>query len=130
MLSPDGKRLAWVVKTDDRTRVLKVMAFPGGTPGETQRLAMVGNALFDVGWSPDNRFVYFFDRAPEAQDWRLFRTPAGGGEAQDLGLGSRYFEQISIHPDGLRVTYGAPALRERARTALGDGELPAGEEVD
>ena len=32
--SPDGSRLAWILRTDEKTRVLKVMEFPDGTPKE------------------------------------------------------------------------------------------------
>jgi Tol biopolymer transport system component len=87
---------------------------------------MIGNWNFDLAWSPDGRFIYYFDRAPGAGEWRLLRVAAEGGEAQDLGLTSRYFEQISIHPDGSRITYsGPPTTSEPSRVWVMENFLPA-----
>ena len=125
-LSPDGSRLAWILKPDEKTRVLKVMEFPDGTPREIQKLTMVDNWNFDLGWSPDGRFIYYFDRAPGTGEWRLRRVAAEGGEAQDLGLTSRYFEQLSVHPDGSRITYsGPPTTSEPPQVWVMENFLPA-----
>jgi Tol biopolymer transport system component len=124
-LSPDGSRLAWILKPDEKTRVLKVMEFPDGTPREIQKLTMVDNWNFDLGWSPDGRFIYYFDRAPGTGEWRLRRVAAEGGEAQDLGLTSRYFEQLSVHPDGSRITYsGPPTTSEPPQVWVMENFLP------
>jgi Tol biopolymer transport system component len=107
-LSPDGSHLAWVLMPDEKTRVLKVMELPDGTPREIQKLTMIDHWNFDIGWSPDGRFIYYYDRTTEPREWRLRRVAVEGGGSQDLGLAQRYFESISVHPDGSRISFGAP----------------------
>jgi Tol biopolymer transport system component len=126
-LSADGSRLAWVLKTDEKTRVLKVMEFPDGTPKEIQKFAMIGSWTFDIGWSPDGRFIYYSDvHSGGGGAWHLWRIPAEGGTAKDLGLTSRYFERISVHPDGSRITFSAPpATSEPPQVWVMENFLPA-----
>jgi Tol biopolymer transport system component len=87
---------------------------------------MVDNWNFDLGWSPDGRFIYYFDRAPGTDEWRLRRVAAEGGQAQDLGLTSRYIDQLSVHPDGSRITYsGPPTTSEPPQVWVMENFLPA-----
>ena len=111
--SPDGKRLATVMKTDEKTRVLKVMDFPDGSPKVIRKFNMNGNWDIAVAWSPDGRFIYYYDYARPNEpgkpgEWHLHRTSAEDGVTKDLGLGMRYFRQLSVHPDGSRITFASP----------------------
>jgi Tol biopolymer transport system component len=125
-LSPDGSHLAWVMKTDQKTRVLKAMEFPDGTPTEIQKFTMTGGWNFYIGWSPDGRFIYYCDRTTESREWRLRRVAVEGGESQDLGLTARYFESMSVHPDGSRITFSAPpTTSEPSRVWVMENFLPA-----
>ena len=124
-LSPDGGHLAWILKTDEKTQALKVMQLPDGTPREIQRLTDSGGYLT---WSPDGRFIYYSDRLPAGgSDWHLWRVPAEGGNAQDLGLASRsHLERLSVHPDGSRITFSGDTLNpERSQVWVMENFLPA-----
>ncbi len=126
-LSPDGRHLAMILRTDEKTRVLKVMEFPDGTPKEIHRFALSGSFYVEIAWSPDGRFIYYRDNPTgKAVDWRLRRIAAEGGEAQDLGLVTRYSDQLSVHPDGSRLTFSAPpTTREPVRVWVMENFLPA-----
>jgi Tol biopolymer transport system component len=105
-LSPDGRHLALLLRTEENTRVVKVMGFPDGTPREIQRFKQTGRWIIDIAWSPDGRFVYYSDNATGSTgEWRLWRIPADGGDAQDVGLVTRYHRYISVHPDGSGITF-------------------------
>jgi Tol biopolymer transport system component len=107
-LSPDGRRLAWVLESDEKTRVLKVMPFPDGTPKEIQRLKDPDSR---IAWSPDGRFIYYSDLPPAGgKDCHLWRAPADGGTAQDLGSVANFHEHLSVHPDGSRITFSTETL--------------------
>jgi Tol biopolymer transport system component len=118
-LSPDGNRLAILMRVDERTRVVKVMAFPDGTPKEIHRFALGfgGRWIVDIAWSADGRYIYYSDNPPGGSgEWRLRRVSAEGGDAVDLGSVTRYYRQISVHPDGSRITFSsAPAKIEPAQ---------------
>ena len=106
-LSRDNRRLAMLLRTEENLRVFKVMEFPDGTPKEVYRFKQGGRFIIDIAWSPDGKFIYFHhDPAGDGQ-WHLKRIPAEGGEAQELGVVTRRSRQLSVHPDGLRVTYSA-----------------------
>jgi Tol biopolymer transport system component len=128
-LSPDGSRLAWIMQTDKQTKVLKVMPFPDGTAKEIRRLNETGGSS-EIAWSPDGRFIYYSDRPPEGgADWRLWRIPAEGGIPQDVGLGVSDFEGLSVHPDGLRITFSTGQLdREPSQVWIMENFLPAAKE--
>jgi Tol biopolymer transport system component len=109
-LSRDGSRLA-VMRVDKTTKALKAMQFPDGTPKEIQRLREKEGAS-EVALSSDGRFIYYSDVAPDGGSaWRLWRVPADGGTPQDTGLVvPNYFEQLTVHPDGLRLTFDTPTI--------------------
>lgn len=112
-LSPDGGRLAWVLKSDEKTWVLKVMPFPDGTPKEIHRLR---DPYSRIGWSPDGRFIYYPDNPAAGGDsYHLWRVPADGGPARDLGLGLPSLEHLSVHPDGTRITFSTETINPEPR---------------
>jgi Tol biopolymer transport system component len=126
-LSRDGSRLAMILRTDAKTRVLKVMEFPDGTPKEITRFALGGSFIIDLAWSPDGRFIYYSDNPTgKAGDWHLRLVPAEGGPVQDLGVVMGYYRQISAHPDGSRITFAtAPPTPEPAQVWVLENFLPA-----
>ena len=129
-LSRDGSHLAWLLGVDKETKVLKVMPFPDGTPKEILRSTQP-SAPTEIAWSRDNRFIFFSfysDRAPSGgNNWHLWRVPAEGGTAQDLGMGIPNFEHPSIHPDGSRLTFSADTIDpERSQVWVLENFLPAG----
>jgi len=122
-LSRDGSRLAWLLTTDAKTRVLKVMDFPEGTPKVIRQLGESGSSL---AWSPDGRFIYYSDVFAGGSEYHLWRVPAEGGDAQDARLGVLDWEQLSVHPDGSRITFSAPTINpERSQVWMLENFLPA-----
>lgn len=108
-LAPDGGRAAWILRVDEKTRVLKVADFPDGAPKELTRFALSGSFIISLAWSPDGRFIYYHDLPTDRTgEWRLRCIPAAGGDPQDLGVVMRHFRQISVHPDGSRITFSSP----------------------
>ncbi|GAB3157781.1 serine hydrolase [Amycolatopsis stemonae] len=106
-LSPDGTRIAYVLRTADRdqdedTRSLWQVATAGG---EARRLTR-GKADVAPAWSPDGTRIAFL-RAQDgpAQLWLL---PADGGEPEQvttlpLGAGTPVWR-----PDGAEIAFSAP----------------------
>ena len=91
------------------------------------RFALSGRFIIEVAWSPDGRFIYYFDNPTSAVgNWHLRRIPAEGGDPQDMGLVMRNFRQLSVHPDGSRITYStAPPNREPSGVWVMENFLPA-----
>jgi Tol biopolymer transport system component len=125
-LSPDGRRLATILRVDAKTRVLKVMDLPDGTPKEIARFALSGRFIICLAWSADGSFIYYYDNPTDkSTGWVLRRVPAGGGDTQDLGLVMRYYRQLSAHPDGTRITFsGPPATSEPSQVWVMENFLP------
>lgn len=106
-LSPDTNRLALLLRTEENLRVLKVASFPGGTPKEIHRFAQGGRWIIDIDWSPDGQYIYFSNDPDSDGKWELWRIPSKGGEAQNLGLVMCHFQDLSVHPDGRRITFAS-----------------------
>jgi Tol biopolymer transport system component len=126
-LSRDGTHLAMILRPDPKTRVLKVMDFPDGTPKEIARFALEGSWIVDLTWSPDGRFIYYYDNPTSAQgNWHLRRISVEGGEPLELGVVRRYYDQLSAHPDGSRLTFSTPPIPgEPAQVWVMENFLPA-----
>ena len=116
-LSRDGSRLAWVIRSDEKKWILKVMPFPDGTPKEIHQLTDLD---IRIAMSPDGRFIYYSDQG------HLWRVPAEGGNAQDLGSAAPYHSHLSLHPDGTRITFSTSTLNpEPAQLWVMENFLPA-----
>ena len=108
-LSPDGQRLALLLREEENLRVLKVMSIKGGEPRELHRFEFKGRNIIDIDWSPDGRYIYFSKRKPDSEGakWELWRVPAKGGKAENLGLAMPSLVPLSVHPDGERITFAS-----------------------
>ena len=104
-LSPDGKQLALILREEENMRMVKVMPAEGGNPVELHRFKLKGRNIVYFDWSPDGRYIYFPKRTPEG--WELWRVPARGGDAENLKLKMSNFTNLSIHPDGERITFAS-----------------------
>jgi Tol biopolymer transport system component len=115
-LSPDGDRLALLMRAKKDERVLRVFDLAGGEPADLHRFTHKGRHIIDIDWSPDGSYIYFSKQKPhpESRHWQLWRVPSGGGEAQNLGLTMPRFIQLSVHPDGKRITFGSASIQEEA----------------
>ncbi|WP_103335970.1 serine hydrolase [Amycolatopsis sp. CA-126428] len=106
-ISPDGSRIAYVLRTADRdrdedTRSLWVVSTESGEPRRLTR----GPADLEPAWSPDGtRLAFLRAQDGPAQLWLL---PADGGEAErvttlPLGAGTPVWR-----PDGAEIAFAAP----------------------
>jgi len=111
-LSPDGQRLALLMRAEEQVRVLMVMSSTGGEQREVHRFEQGGRWILGIDWSPDGQYIYF-PKGPDPDGKReLWRVPSAGGTAQNLGLRMRASRNLSVHPDGRRITFASPPPRE------------------
>jgi Tol biopolymer transport system component len=108
-LSPDGQQLALLLREEENLRVLKVMSIKGGEPLELHRFGFKGREIISLDWSPDDRYIYFSKQKPDSEggERELWRVPAKGGKAENLGLTMRHFIHLNVHPDGERITFAS-----------------------
>jgi Tol biopolymer transport system component len=114
-LSPDGKRLALMMRENETTRGLKVLPVDGGEPAALHSFEKDRQVKYiDITWSPEGRYIYFSKQKPKGGGvWDLWWIPSGGGEAQNLGLGMHRIMQPNIHPDGRRITFASWTMHEK-----------------
>ncbi len=114
-LSPDGKRLALMMRENETKRALKVLSVEGGKPVTQHRFEKDRQAKYiDITWSPDGRYIYFSKQKPKGGGvWELWRMPSEGGDAQNLKLAMHGFSQLNIHPDGSRITFSSRTMHEK-----------------
>ncbi|MDA2924007.1 tetratricopeptide repeat protein [Acidobacteria bacterium AH-259-L09] len=128
-ISPDGRQ--WVLVGN--RNVLKVIPATGGEPRELLRLQQreqeKGIEIRGVAWMPDGRHLLFskgiWGRHPKMELWRI---SAEGGEPQKLGLamGALGMRNLSVHPDGRRIAFGASSGDETAEVWVMENFLPQG----
>ncbi len=103
-LSPDGKRLAVLNRTDPR--ILRVIPTAGGEAREVARFGLVGDWNIPTAWTPDGKYILL--SKPDGSDsvkgkWDLWRVRVEGGELQRLDLGMRC--EPSVRPDGRMIAF-------------------------
>lgn len=108
-ISPDRRSLAFsggFREEDTWTTVLRVQPL-GGAPTELVR-AKPPQAVVLAGWTPDGKELMFV-RNPGKPDepFTLWRVPIIGGEPRSLGLSIPALRDVSVHPDGTRLTFTA-----------------------
>jgi Tol biopolymer transport system component len=105
-LSPDGLQVAFR-SYDEATKVaaLKVVSITGGAPRELLRADKDEIPGGTPGaWSPDGSQI-LFTRARTKGELGLWRVPAQGGEAQEVGLTMESLREMRVHPDGKRIAF-------------------------
>jgi len=117
-LSPDGQRLALLMRADEQMRALMVMSSTGGDQRELHRFEQGGRWILDIDWSPDGRYIYFPKGPDPDMKWELWRVPSVGGTAQNLGLIMQEFQYLSVHPDGRRITFASRPSREALQNEI------------
>ncbi len=104
-LSPDGKKLALVLREEKDMRMLKVMPVEGGEPVELYRFELDGRNIVNLDWSPEGRYIYFEKLTPEG--YELWRVPSEGGKAEYLQLRTFGFMHLNVHPDGKQIVFAS-----------------------
>lgn len=108
-LSPDGAMLAYTADLDDGTNAssLAVRVLGGGPPRELARTSGLERMQFQ-DWTPDGGSVLFTRwLARPNQPMSLWRASIHGGEPQPLGLSMPGVRDVSVHPDGTKITFTA-----------------------
>jgi Tol biopolymer transport system component len=60
-----------------------------------------------IQWTPDGRYILFVKQANEKAPCELWRIPAEGGQAQNLGVAMEELDELRVHPDGRRLAFMA-----------------------
>ena len=106
-VSPDGKRVAYVVswaeRKEDETRFSIYLA-PTGGQGQPRRFTQ-GKRDHSPRWSPDGaQLAFISNRGKKAQ---IFLAPMDGGEPRQLSNAKFGVAQIQWSPDGKRIAFVA-----------------------
>ena len=107
-LSPDGERVVFAVSTPTGRRFRMLVAPASG--GEAR---LVHESAFEImqpsslAWSPDGRYVLFFERPDVKSAYELWRLPLEGGQPEKLGLAAEGYPALRVHPDGMRISYSS-----------------------
>jgi hypothetical protein len=110
-LSPDGGTLAYTAasrKGETRSSSIWITGIDGRPARELVRATAPESVMFQ-DWTPDGTaLVYTRSTASESQQpLSLWRVPIVGGEPQSLGFAAIALRDVSVHPDGSRITYTA-----------------------
>lgn len=115
-LSPDGRKLALFLREEENVRSIKVFSVTGEDIREVHRFEHAGRWTLDMAWSPDGRYIYFTKVVDPKQDfpsYALWRVPAAGGEAQNLGVTANRIQALNVHPDGKQIIFQSRTAGEQ-----------------
>jgi dipeptidyl aminopeptidase/acylaminoacyl peptidase len=114
-LSPDGRRIAFVVTTlsdarDEYLANIWVVDVDGGAP---RRFTAGPRRDLEPRWSPDGtRLAFLSERAPR-EKLQLYVMPADGGEPTTLTALDNGVASVAWSPDGLRLAFVSPVGGQR-----------------
>jgi Tol biopolymer transport system component len=109
-ISPDGQTLALTAATrgsNGSTRTLAVKPLGhGGTVRELVR-ATESDLIMFQDWTPDGAAVLFTRWIADkpGSNYALWRVSVHGGDPQPLGLSMPSVRDVSVHPDGAKITF-------------------------
>jgi dipeptidyl aminopeptidase/acylaminoacyl peptidase len=118
-LSPDGKRVAYVVNRIDRDANgyrAAIWVAPLDRSEEPRQLTSGGRSDQSPRWSPDGRWLAFVsnrDGEDEKAHGELYVLPAAGGEPRRLTHGKESVDAIAWSPDSTRIAF-ARRVRDEA----------------
>ena len=111
-ISPDGARAAFTTAAEPGgTSTLRVVPVAGGVDQILLRLkapeTLDGGGT--LAWTRDGAYIVFAKGSTitKRQQGELWEINAQGGEPRNLGLSMARIRQISIHPDGHHIVFGA-----------------------
>jgi serine/threonine-protein kinase len=109
-LAADGQTLAYTTAQHDgdaTTQTLRVKVM-GGAPSRELARTDGRHMLLFQDWMPDGSAVIFTRWTPNATEpTTLWRVSVHGGDPLPLGLSMVGLRDVSVHPDGTRITFTA-----------------------
>ena len=109
-LSPDGQTIAFTAVTsegDVQTRTLAVKTLGGGPARELARASGSEMIMFQ-DWMPDGGGVLFTRWIAKPNEPAvLWHASIDGGDARPLGLSMIGLRDVSVHPNGRKITFTA-----------------------
>jgi dipeptidyl aminopeptidase/acylaminoacyl peptidase len=107
-LSPDGKRVAYVVSWNDKEKdqaQIAIYVAPADGSSPAQRLTQ-GTRDTNPRWSPDGRYLAFVSKRGD-DEAQVYLMPLDGGDARQLTKAKFGASQPAWSPDGKRMAYVA-----------------------
>jgi len=107
-VSPDGQWLAVLEHPRGMVaeeKILKVITTNGEKVRELCRFASGSNAVNQLRWSADGRYVFFAGVREGEEKWDIWYVPIEGGEPKKLGLAVHRLWYFSPHPDGKQIAF-------------------------
>ena len=110
-LSPDGRTLAYTAVTREGETSMQsvwVRDLDGGRARVLVRVTSPEAVMFQDWTADGTALVYTRWTTTEAEEpVSLWRVPADGGDPQSLGFATVGLRDVSVHPDGSRLTFTA-----------------------
>jgi serine/threonine-protein kinase len=106
-VSPNGEMLAFTTEArngNGTTHALSIGVLRGGPPRELVRVADPELLIFQ-DWMPDGQSVIFTKWSSDKVS--LWRVSIHGGDPEPLGLTMVRLRDVSVHPDGTKITFTA-----------------------
>jgi dipeptidyl aminopeptidase/acylaminoacyl peptidase len=110
-LTPDGRRVAYVVNGVDREEnIYRSVIWVAPLDGSEEPTQLTSGARCDSSprWSPDGRWLAFVSNRDGEKDkalGQLYVLPAAGGEPRRLTGGKEGVESIAWSPDSCRIAF-------------------------
>jgi Tol biopolymer transport system component len=107
--SPDGRSVAFLLRTDTSRSTLRIVPAGGGESRELIR-SPVGQDISDFTWSADGRHIFFVlgPALPSPSDStpnRVLRISAAGGAPEETGIAMEGLGRVRAHPDGRHIAF-------------------------
>jgi dipeptidyl aminopeptidase/acylaminoacyl peptidase len=110
-LSPDGRRVAYVVsRTDEEANTYRTAIWVSALDGSEESRQFTSGERNDGSprWSPDGRWLAFVSNREgdeKKAKGQLYVLPADGGEPRKLTDGKESIESIAWSPDSTRIAF-------------------------
>lgn len=103
-ISPNGKYAAYVTKVGSKQSIrLRQIA----TTSDVVIVSPTENSLYDLSFTPDSRYLYYFRYIEE--DSKLFKVPALGGSAtkiaEKIDKDTEITSPVAVSPDGKTIAF-------------------------
>jgi len=118
-LSPDGRRVAYVVsRTDEEANAYRTAIWLATLDGSEEPRQLTSGERNDGSprWSPDGRWLAFVSNRDGEDEKKakgqLYVLPADGGEPRRLTEGKESVEAVAWSPDSSRIAFARRVLDE------------------